>query len=71
MKVHERVKAYIHENHLKQISIAKAANIPNSTFNAMINGKRTMYADDLEAVCKALGVSANKFVPATERQPTA
>jgi len=62
MRVHEMVRAYIDDHHLKQISIAKAANIPNVTFNAMLNGKRTMYADDLSAICKALGVSAELFI---------
>ena len=62
MKVHEKVREYIDRHHLKQISIAKEANIPNATFNAMLNGKRTMYADDLGAICKALGVSADVFI---------
>ena len=62
MKVYERVRAYIEANHLKQISVARDAKIPNSTFSAMLNGKRTMYADDLEAICRALRVSAETFI---------
>lgn len=62
MHVYEKVRLYIDENHLKQISIAKAAGIPNVTFNAMLNGKRTMYADDLRAICYALNVSAEIFI---------
>ena len=39
MRVHEMVRAYIDDHHLKQISVAKAANIPNVTFNAMLNAE--------------------------------
>ncbi len=62
MKVYEKVREYIDAHHLKQKSIAVSAGIPNATFNAMLNGKRTMYADDLSAICKALSVSADTFV---------
>lgn len=62
MRVHEKVYKYIEDNHLKQISIAEAANIPNPIFNAMLHGKRTMYAEDLKAICEALGVSADIFM---------
>ena len=63
MKVHERVLEYINEHHLKQVSIAKSAGIPNSTFNAMLHGKRTMYAEELKAICEALEVSSDIFIP--------
>lgn len=62
MHVYEKVKEYICENHLKQISIAKASGISAQTFSAMLNGKRVMYADDLESICKALRVSPNRFI---------
>ncbi len=62
MRVYEKVYQYIEENHLKQVSVAEAANIPNSIFNAMLHGKRTMYADDLKAICEALNVSADEFI---------
>ncbi len=59
MRVNERVKKYISDNHLKQIAIAKDMNMPNPIFNAMLNGKRKMYADDLKEFCKVVGVSAD------------
>lgn len=62
MKVYERVCDYIQRKGLKQKAIAEAAKIPVSTFNAMMHGKRTMYAEDLKAVCIALEVSADLFV---------
>ncbi|MEN6568285.1 MAG: helix-turn-helix transcriptional regulator [Veillonellales bacterium] len=71
MHVHERVKKYIDDNHLKQISIAEAAGIANPIFNAMLNGKRTMYADDLQKICQVLKVSADIFINPYEDQKTA
>lgn len=62
MYIYERVRAYIDDNGFKQNSVASKAGIPTNTFNAILNGKRTMYADDLEAICRALSVSANKFI---------
>lgn len=65
MRVYEKVKSYLDENGLKQISVAQRAGIPRSTFNAMMNGKRVMYADDLKAVCLALNVSPELFIEVT------
>lgn len=62
MSVYEKVRSYIDKNGIKQISVAQRAGIPKSTFNAMMNGKRIMYADDLKAVCLALNVSPELFI---------
>lgn len=70
MKIYQKVKKYIEDHYLKQKSIAEAAGIPNVTFNAMLNGKRKMYAEDLKAVCLALGVSADIFINETETDAT-
>lgn len=68
MKVYEKVRAYIEQHGLKQKVVAERAGISNTTFNAIMNGKRTMYAEDLKAVCLALNVSPELFVELT---PTA
>lgn len=62
MYVYEKVRSYIDENGLKQVAVAKKAGIPNVTFNAIMNGKRTLYADDLRAICIALNVSPEIFI---------
>ena len=62
MGVYEKVRAYIDENGLKQVTVAQKAGIPKATFNAMMNGKRTIYADDLRAICLALNVSPELFI---------
>ena len=62
MKVYEKVRAYIEHHGLKQKVVAEKAGIPNTTFNAIMNGKRTMYAEDLRAVCFALDVKPETFI---------
>ena len=62
MYVYEKVRNYIDEHGIKQVAVAKKAGIPNVTFNAIMNGKRTMYAEDLKAICIALNVSPETFV---------
>lgn len=62
MHVYEKVRAYLDANGLKQKVIAEKAGIPNSTFNAILNGKRTLYADDLRSICLALNVSPEVFI---------
>lgn len=62
MRVYEKVRAYIEQQGYKQVSIANRAGIPRTTFNAIMNGKRTMYADDLRAICLALNVSPELFI---------
>ena len=62
MQVYEKVRDYLDRNGLKQKVIAQKAGIPNATFNAILNGKRTLYADDLRAICLALDVSPELFI---------
>lgn len=62
MKVYEKVRAYIEHHGLKQKVVAEKAGISSTTFNAIMNGKRTMYAEDLRAVCLALNISPELFV---------
>lgn len=62
MCVYEKVRAYIDSQGLKQVAVAQKAGIPKTTFNAIMNGKRTMYADDLRAICLALNVSPELFI---------
>lgn len=43
MRVYEKVRAYIDEMGYKQVTIAEKAGIPKATFNAILNGNRTLY----------------------------
>ncbi len=62
MHVYQKVRAYIDQQGYKQVAIANKAGIPLTTFNAIMNGKRTMYADDLCSICIALNVSPELFI---------
>jgi transcriptional regulator with XRE-family HTH domain len=62
VRVYEKVRVYLDEHCLKQAAVAKKAGISKTTFSAMMNGKRTMYADDLESICHALNVSSVVFI---------
>ncbi len=62
MPVYQKVRDYINTQGLKQVAVARKAEIPFTTFNSIMNGRRTMYADDLKAICIALNVSPELFV---------
>lgn len=66
MQVYRKVRAYIDTQGLKQVAVARKAGIPVTTFNAIMTGKRKMYADDIQAICIALNVSPELFI---EHQP--
>lgn len=68
LHVYQKVRLYLEENGIKQISVAQKAGISISTFNAILNGKRTLYADDLRAICYALNVSPEKFIDVTQKE---
>lgn len=62
MRVYEKVRDYLENHGLKQKAVARKAGIPDTTFNAILNGKRTLYADDLRAICLALDASPEEFI---------
>ena len=55
MKVYEKVRAYIDKMQFEQGFVAKKSGISNSDF-------KTMYADELCAICIALNVSPEIFI---------
>lgn len=62
MRVYEKVRAYIDDVGIKQIVVAQKSGISYQTFNAILNGTRTLYAEDLRAICLALNVSPEIFI---------
>lgn len=62
VQVYEKVRAYIDERGYPRGAVAEKAGISKATFQAILNGKRTMYADDLKAICLALNVSPEVFI---------
>lgn len=66
MQVYEKVRNYLKENGYKKTAIAQKTGINRTTFSAIMNGKRTLYADDLRAICIALNVSPELFIDMNE-----
>lgn len=63
MQVYKRIKDYISERGIKQTVLAQKCGITPNTMSAILTGRRTLYADELEKICKALGVEASTFIP--------
>ena len=62
MLIYEKVRQYIDEHGIRQSFVAKKCGIPVTTFNAIMNGHRKMYAEDLRSICYALEVSPELFI---------
>ena len=68
MQVYKKVRAYIEDNGLKQVVVAQKAGISKVNFNAMMNGRRVMYANDLRDICFALNVSPELFIEVHKKE---
>ena len=62
MRVYEKVRTYMANNDLKAANVAKKAGISAKSFDATLNGKQTLYPEDLRAICYALNVKPEKFM---------
>ena len=62
MKVHERIQAYIAANSIATDTLSNSTGIPKDMLVSMLNGKETLYAKDLKAICLALNVSPEIFI---------
>lgn len=62
MLVYQKVRAYLDDQGIKLTVVARKAGIPYATFSAMMNGHRTMFAEDLRTICYVLNVSPEKFI---------
>ena len=62
MKTYMKLRAYIDEIGIKQKNIAEKSGIPYKKFNAMLCGRISLKADDLNSICdKGLGISPTKI----------
>ncbi len=62
MLVYEKIRSYMERYGIKQSVVARKCNLTPSTFNAIMNGHRKMYAEDLRNICLALNVSPEVFI---------
>lgn len=59
----ERIKDYILGEGLKLGAVAERVGVPMNTFSTMMNGSRKITAEEYFAICKALNVPLDKFIP--------
>ena len=62
MRGYEKVRTYMANNDLKAANVAKKAGISAKSFDAILNGKQTLYPEDLREICYALNVKPEKFM---------
>ena len=62
MRVYQKVRAYLNDNGIEPQSVAEKIGMSNSTFNTILEGEATLYADDLREICYALNVSPEEFI---------
>ena len=67
MQIYERVYKYMIEKGINPKIIANKCDISSTSFNAMMKGRRKMYAEDLRAICYALEVSPEEFIEYKEK----
>ena len=58
----ERIKNYIDEKGITQISLSRKTGISPSKLNSSLKQKRELNLSELELICRALDVDANKFI---------
>ena len=57
----KKIKTYLDTNGIKYAHVAGKAQIPASTFSAMLNGRRSIRAEEYFNICTALGVDKDRF----------
>lgn len=67
MRVFEQIRSFIEAKGFKQIVIARNSGIPYKTFNLMLLGKRKIYVDEFNAICRALDVQPDLFLGGQEK----
>lgn len=59
MKVCDRLKLYIINKGLKQKIIAEKSGLTENQMSQILNGKRSISADELEIICNAMDAKPN------------
>lgn len=62
MSVHMRIRAYMEYRGIPIGDTAEKAGLLPRTLQAILDGKKTLYADELRMICLALNVSPEAFI---------
>ena len=68
MKVYEKIKAYMIVNNIDLAAVSNSTGISQNQLAALLDGKETLYAQDLKAICLALNISPETFIDYQEGQ---
>lgn len=61
--VQQKIKEYMNAKGIKYSWVANKLGMSNTTFGTIMNGTRTLKADEFFAICKALEVPPEMFQP--------
>lgn len=67
MVVEKRIADYIRENGLKQKFVSDKTGIEPGKLSNILNGNRSLAADECEKICIALNVDPNTFLHVTKK----
>lgn len=66
--VQQKIKDYLTEHGIKHQRIVRDTGISQSTWSAIMNGKRKLLADEFFLVCKSLKVPPETFMPDSSKE---
>lgn len=66
----ERIKDYIDEKGIKQITVANAIGMSKVAMSETLNGNRTLTAEELSRICRFLEVPCDRFFDQIPREKT-
>ena len=61
--VQQKIKEYMNAKGIKYSWVANKLGMSNTTFGTIMNGTRTLKADEFFAICKSLEVPPETFDP--------
>lgn len=67
MDLRKRIYGIMSSRNMCQAAVARSAGLTPKKFNDMLRERATITADDLPAICHALGVTPNELFADTDR----
>ena len=68
MTIAQRIYQIMEEKCMKQCLVARAAGYDPKAFNEMLRGRRLIRIEDLQPICKALGITPNDLFAGVDRE---
>ena len=68
VSVYERLAEWLDERCVNRASVARKANISQSRFSMILNGKARLTADELERICNVVGADSSEFIKVNKKE---